>query len=87
MVAKEVYICDGNLVDSKYVLCVMLNGDISLVWYSGTLRIEQYDPIVIKKENKKMVIEYGTPNLFGIRPNLEFFDKDGNLEKKWSRIK
>ena len=81
------YLSNGNVKAAKYVLSVMEDGSIQLVWYMGTTKYVEKNPEIHKKYDGSMVIEYGTPNLLGTRMTLSFSDEKGNLSEKWTKIK
>lgn len=83
--AKEIYLANGEIVGSKYLLIVYDNDDILLEWcYEDIVEI-QVNPS-ITKIGRRVMVEYGEPNLFQIRRNLPFQDEQGNLEKIWEKI-
>jgi hypothetical protein len=84
---KELYVTNGTIMASKYVLTVMNGGTLSLVWYIGASRIPQGDPIMVKSHDKSMMVEYGAKNLFGTRASLPFLNSEGKLEPRWEKIK
>ena len=87
MLTKEIYVRNGNLSNSKYVLMVSYVGEIFLTWYMGDVKIEQIDPIGVKTSGKGMKIEYGLPNKEGNRYCLPFLDEEGHLDEGWTRVK
>lgn len=82
----EVYLTQGNITDSKYVLMVMEDGTLMLIWYYNASRVVENDPTMVKRGNTTY-IEYGAPNLFGTRPMIPFMVKDGELDVRWEKIK
>ena len=81
----EMYLSNGNIQDSKNLLMVHKDGTIELEWCLGdTIQVEE-NPILVKI-GRRMVLEYGTPNLFGVREMMPFQDEQGNLESRWERI-
>lgn len=82
----EMYVAPGNITDSMYILMLMENGTLVLNWYYRTTKIEERNPVMVKKGDSTY-IEYGSPNLFGTRPMIAFMGKNGKLEKKWEKIK
>ena len=86
MDVKEMYLCDGERVGSKYLLTVHEDGLLRLKWCCGNVSEAQVNPIMVKVRNK-MMLEYGEPNLFQIRRRLPFTDENGKLEPKWTKIK
>ena len=87
MGVKELYVSDGNVVDSTYVFMILEDGTPSLTWYMGNQKVEEDNPTISKRYDGSMKIEYGEPNLFGVRQVLCFIDSSGQLEKRWDRIK
>ena len=87
MGVKELYVSDGNVVDSTYVFMILEDGTPSLTWYMGNQKVEEDNPTISKKYDGSMKIEYGEENLFGVRQVLCFIDSSGQLEKRWDRIK
>ena len=84
---KEIYVCDGNITNSKEVLMIDDNGNPSLTFYLGETKIPEYRPVLIKFLNG-VRIEYGVPNCMGIRPCMPLIDYEtGELHKRWERIK
>ena len=87
MGVKELYVSDGNVVDSTYVFMILEDGTPSLTWYIGNQKVEEDNPTISKRYDGSMKIEYGEENLFGVRQVLCFIDSSGQLEKRWDRIK
>ena len=87
MGVKELYVSDGNVVDSTYVFMILEDGTPSLTWYMGNQKVEEDNPTISKRYDGSMKIEYGEENLFGVRQVLCFIDSSGKLEKRWDRIK
>ena len=87
MGVKELYVSDGNVVDSTYVFMILEDGTPSLTWYMGNQKVEEYNPTISKRYDGSMKIEYGEENLFGVRQVLCFIDSSGQLEERWDRIK
>ena len=87
MGVKELYVSDGNVVDSTYVFMILEDGTPSLTWYMGNQKVEEDSPTISKRYDGSMKIEYGEENLFGVRQVLCFIDSSGQLEKRWDRIK
>ena len=87
MGVKELYVSDGNVVDSTYVFMILEDGTPSLTWYMGNQKVEEDNPTISKRYDGSMKIEYGEENLFGVRQVWCFIDSSGQLEKRWDRIK
>ena len=87
MGVKELYVSDGNVVGSTYVLMILEDGTPSLIWYMGNQKVEEDNPTISKRYDGSMKIEYGEENLFGVRQVLCFIDSSGQLEERWDRIK
>lgn len=87
MGVKELYVSDGNVVDSTYVFMILEDGTPSLTWYMGNQKVEEDNPTISKRYDGSMKIEYGEENLFGVRQVLCFIDSSGQLEERWDRIK
>ena len=87
MGVKELYVSDGNVVDSTYVFMILEDGTPSLTWYMGNQKVEEDSPTISKRYDGSMKIEYGEENLFGVRQVLCFIDSSGQLEERWDRIK
>ena len=87
MGVKELYVSDGNVVDSTYVFMILEDGTPSLTWYMGNQKVEEDNPTISKRYDGSMKLEYGEENLFGVRQVLCFIDSSGQLEKRWDRIK
>ena len=87
MGVKELYVSEGNVVDSTYVFMILEDGTPSLTWYIGNQKVEEDNPTISKRYDGSMKIEYGEENLFGVRQVLCFIDSSGQLEKRWDRIK
>jgi len=87
MTVNELYVSKGNVVGSTFVFMIMENGTPILMWYMGNSSVKEHNPTINKKTNGSMVIEYGSPNLFGVRQTLPFVDANGELEEKWEKIK
>lgn len=87
MGVKELYVSEGNVVDSTYVFMILEDGTLSLTWYMGNQKVEEDNPTISKRYDGSMKIEYGEENLFGVRQVLCFIDSSGQLEERWDRIK
>jgi len=87
MGVKELYVSEGNVVGSTYVLMILEDGTPSLIWYMGNQKVEEDNPTISKRYDGSMKIEYGEENLFGVRQVLCFIDSSGQLEERWDRIK
>ena len=81
----EMYISDGNIPESKNLLMVHKDGKLELKWCCGDYIQDEYQP-TLSKVGRRMLLEYGEPNLFGIRQKLPFQDEQGNLDSSWERI-
>ena len=84
---KELYVSEGNVVGSTFVLMVLEDGTINLTWYMGNKSVKENNPIISKRYDGSMKVEYGEENLFGVRQVLCFVDSSGKLEDRWERIK
>ena len=82
---KEVYLTDGNIQHSKYLLFVYDNGTLVLKWCWGDVVEIQANP-TLTKIGRKMILEYGEANLFGIRQRKPFQDEQGKLESIWEKF-
>ena len=87
MGVKELYVSEGNVVGSTFVLMVLEDGTINLTWYMGNKSVKENNPIISKRYDGSMKVEYGEENLFGVRQVLCFVDSSGKLEDRWERIK
>ena len=87
MGVKELYVSEGNVVGSTYVLMILEDGTPSLTWYMGNQKVEEDNPTISKRYDGSMKVEYGEENLFGVRQVLCFIDSSGKLEERWNRIK
>lgn len=87
MGVKELYVSEGNVVGSTFVLIVLEDGTLSLTWYMGNKSVKEDNPIISKRYDGSMKVEYGEENLFGVRQVLCFVDSSGKLEDRWERIK
>ena len=87
MGVKELYVSEGNVVGSTFVLIVLEDGTINLTWYMGNKSVKEDNPIISKRYDGSMKVEYGEENLFGVRQVLCFVDSSGKLEDRWERIK
>lgn len=87
MGVKELYVSEGNVVGSTFVLIVLEDGTLSLTWYMGNKSVKEDNPIISKRCDGSMKVEYGEENLFGVRQVLCFVDSSGKLEDRWERIK
>ena len=81
----EMYISDSTIKDSKNLLLVHKDGTLELKWCLGETIEVQANPTLVKV-GRKMRLEYGEPNLFGIRQIIPFQDENGNLEKVWEKV-
>lgn len=87
MSVRELYVSEGNVVGSTFVLIVLEDGTINLTWYMGNKSVKENNPIISKRYDGSMKVEYGEENLFGVRQVLCFVDSSGKLEDRWERIK
>ena len=87
MGVKELYVSEGNVVGSTFVLIVLEDGTLNLTWYMGNKSVKEDNPIISKRYDGSMKVEYGEENLFGVRQVLCFIDSSGKLEERWNRIK
>jgi hypothetical protein len=87
MGVKELYVSEGNVVGSTFVLIVLEDGTLNLTWYMGNKSVKEDNPIISKRYDGSMKVEYGEENLFGARQVLCFVDSSGKLEYRWDRIK
>jgi hypothetical protein len=87
MGVKELYVSEGNVVGSTFVLIVLEDGTLNLTWYMGNKSVKEDNPIISKRYDGSMKVEYGEENLFGVRQVLCFVDSSGKLEDRWDRIK
>ena len=87
MSVRELYVSEGNVVGSTFVLMILEDGTPNLTWYMGNQKIEENNPTISKRYDGSMKVEYGEENLFGVRQVLCFIDSSGELEKRWDRIK
>jgi hypothetical protein len=53
----------------------------------GNKSVKEDNPIISKRYDGSMKVEYGEENLFGVRQVLCFIDSRGELEERWDRIK
>lgn len=82
---KEIYLSDGEVKGSKNLLLVYDDGYLVLKWCYEDLIETQVNPI-LSKVGKKMILEYGEPNLFNLRQRIPFQDELGNLDGRWEKI-
>ena len=87
MSVRELYVSEGNVVGSTFVLMILKDGTPNLTWYMGDKKVEEENPIISKMHDGSMKVEYGEQNLFGVRQVLCFIDSSGKLEERWDRIK
>ena len=59
MGVKELYVSEGNVVGSTYVLMILEDGTPSLTWYMGNQKVEEDSPTISKRYDGSMKIEYG----------------------------
>ena len=59
MGVKELYVSEGNVVGSTYVLMILEDGTPSLTWYMGNQKVEEDNPTISKRYDGSMKIEYG----------------------------
>ena len=81
----EIYVSDSTIKDSKNLLMVHKDGTLEMKWCMGDIVEKQINPVFVKV-GRKMLLEYGEPNLFMIRQRLPFQDEMGNLEKVWEKV-
>ena len=83
----EMYLTDGEIVGSKYLLMVKSDGTVELNWYNGDTKKEMEKPCLTRCL-KGMKVIYGVPNNMGIRPSMEVIDYDsGKLATRWKQLK
>ena len=84
---QEMYITDGVVLNSKYVLAIKKDGTVTFNWYKDTIKINQIQPKLVRYLNG-MKIEYGMANNYGTRTSIELLDfNTGKLAKRWEKIK
>lgn len=81
----EMYLSDSSIKGSKNLLMVHKSGSLELKWCCENIAETQINPILVKV-GRKMLLEYGEPNLFNIRQRIPFQDEQGNLEKIWEKV-
>lgn len=59
MGVKELYVSEGNVIGSIYVLMILEDGTPSLTWYMGNQKVEEDNPTISKRYDCSMKIEYG----------------------------
>ena len=59
MGVKELYVSEGNVVGSTYVLMILEDSTPSLTWYMGNSKVEEKNPTISKRYDGSMKIEYG----------------------------
>ena len=82
---KEIYLANGEVVGSKLLLLIYENGDIVLKWCYEDLVEVQANP-TLTKVGRRMILEYGEPNIFNLRQRMTFQDEQGNLDERWEKI-
>ena len=82
---KEIYLANGEVVGSKLLLLIYENGDIVLKWCYEDLVEVQSNP-TLTKIGRRMILEYGEPNVFNLRQRMTFQDEQGNLDERWEKI-
>lgn len=87
MGVRELYVSEGNVVGSTFVLMILEDGTPNLIWYMGNRKIEEDNPTISKRYDGSMKVEYGEDSIFGDRQVLCFIDSRGQLEERWDRIK
>ena len=83
--AKEIYLADAEIKDAKYILLVYEDGSIVLKWCYEDIVEVQVNP-TLTKVGRKMILEFGEPNLFQQRERIAFQDEQGKLEDSWKKI-
>ena len=82
---KEIYLADADMANAKYLLFVYDNGSLVMKWcYEDIVEI-QANP-TLTKVGRKMILEFGEPNLFSIRQRMAFQDEQGNLDERWEKV-
>ena len=82
---KEIYLANGEVVGSKLLLLIYENGDIVLKWCYEDLVEVQANP-TLTKVGRRMILEYGEPNIFNLRQRMTFQDEQGNLDERWEKV-
>ena len=82
---KEIYLTDGEIKNSKYILMIHEDGYLVMKWCYEDLTEVQPNP-ALTKVGRRMVLEYGEPNLFNIKHMIPFQDEMGNLDKRWEKV-
>ena len=86
-IVSEMYVTDGMIPNSKYLLMIMQDGTVIFNWYDKDFRIEYENPCLVRYHNG-MKIEYGKPNELGVRAFMELLDyNSGQLTSRWEKIK
>ena len=81
----EIYLADGEVTNSKLLLLIYENGDIVLKWCYEDLVEVQSNP-TLTKIGRRMILEYGEPNIFNLRQRMTFQDEQGNLDERWEKV-
>ena len=82
---KEIYLSNGDIKDSKNLLLVYDNGELVMKWcYEDIIEVQENPTLT--KIGRRMILEYGEPNLFKIRQRIPFQDEMGKLESIWEKI-
>jgi hypothetical protein len=82
---KEIYLTDGEIPNSKYILMIHEDGYLVMKWCYEDLTELQPNPILVKV-GRRMILEYGEPNLFNIKQRIGFQDEQGKLEERWEKV-
>jgi hypothetical protein len=84
---EEIYVCDGLIKNSKWVLMIDECERASLTFYLDDTKIPEHKPRIIHYMRGSR-IEYGQPDNNGVRAILPFYSfETGELNKRWERIK
>lgn len=82
---KEIYLADAEMVNAKYLLFVYEDGSLIMKWCYEDIVEVQANPI-LTKVGRKMILEYGEPNIFNLRQRMAFQDEQGNLDERWEKV-
>jgi hypothetical protein len=82
---KEIYMTSGEVDKSKLLLFVYNDGKLKLEWCWEHV-VEIQDNPTLTKIGRKMILEYGEPNIFNQREKIQFQNEQGELESNWEKI-
>ena len=81
----EMYVSDGKVVGSKNILMLHKDGTLELRYCHGD-KVETQPNASLVRVGRRLLLEYGEPNLLNVMDRVVFLDEQGNLDGSWEKI-